>query len=293
MRFLLQGLLPTMLDDILRTRVMVKNSMKLYKDENLHKIFDSRQLSLKLIANVTYGYTNANYSGRMPCVEVGDSIVRIARQTLENSIKYVQLNFGTYGGRVVYGDTDSLFVLFEKKTKQEAFTLSYKIVDQITNMNVKPVKLKFEKIYLPSILLAKKRYMGYMYETPSQVEPVLDVKGVEIIRRDGCQVSAKILERSVKVLFEFGDVDKVKDYLIKQLVKLANGKINLKDFVIAKEYRGREFYENAKSIAACQVANKALSKDPLAEPLSGERVPYVIIYGMPSHLKKKDFTKNV
>ena len=59
-----------MLQDILKTRVMVKNSMKLYKDENLHKIFDSRQLSLKLIANVTFGYTAANFSGRMPGVEV-------------------------------------------------------------------------------------------------------------------------------------------------------------------------------------------------------------------------------
>lgn len=59
-----------MLDDILKTRVMVKNSMKLYDDDNLYKIFDSRQLSLKLIANVTFGYTAANYSGRMPCVEV-------------------------------------------------------------------------------------------------------------------------------------------------------------------------------------------------------------------------------
>ena len=57
--------------------------------------------------------------------------------------------------------------------------------------------------------------------------------------------------------------------------------MNLKDFVIAKEYRGREHYDNAKSIAACQVANKALLKDPLAEPLSGERVPYVIVYGLP------------
>lgn len=33
-------------------------------------MLDSRQLGLKLIANVTYGYTSANYSGRMPCIEV-------------------------------------------------------------------------------------------------------------------------------------------------------------------------------------------------------------------------------
>ena len=65
-----KGVLPIMLEDILRTRFMVKASMKLHKDDNLYKIFDSRQLSLKLIANVTFGYTAANFSGRMPSVEV-------------------------------------------------------------------------------------------------------------------------------------------------------------------------------------------------------------------------------
>lgn len=58
-------------------------------------------------------------------------------------------------------------------------------MDEITNMFPKPLKLKFEKIYYPSILLAKKRYIGYMFETPQQTEPVLDAKGIEIIRRDG------------------------------------------------------------------------------------------------------------
>lgn len=277
-----QGILPIMLEDILKTRVMVKNSMKLYKtNQNLQKIFDSRQLSLKLIANVTFGYTAANYSGRMPCVEVGDSIVRVARQTLENSIKYIQANSKLYGARVVYGDTDSLFVLFENTKKSDAFIRSYKIVDEISNMNVKPVKLKFEKIYYPCILLAKKRYLGYMFETPEQAEPTLDVKGIEIIRRDGCQVSSKILERCCKILFEFKDTEKVKDYVQKQIVKIVNGKVNLKEFIIAKEYRGRDTYDNVKSIAACQIANKSLQKDPLSEPLTGERVPYVIAYGMP------------
>lgn len=180
------GILPIMLEDILSTRVMVKTSMKLHKaDENLGKILDSRQLSLKLIANVTFGYTAANYSGRMPCVEVGDTIVRVARQTLENSINYIQSNQRRFGARVVYGDTDSVFVLFDRVPKKQTFKLSYTLVDEITNMNVKPVKLKFEKIYVPSILLAKKRYLGYMFESEEQGEPTLDVKGIEIIRRDG------------------------------------------------------------------------------------------------------------
>lgn len=36
-----------------------------------------------MIANVTYGYTAASFSGRMPCVEIADAIVQTARDTLE------------------------------------------------------------------------------------------------------------------------------------------------------------------------------------------------------------------
>lgn len=186
------------------------------------KTLDSRQLSLKLIANVSYGYTAANYSGRMPCVEVGDSIVRVAREILENSIKHISNTRTDNIARVVYGDTDSVFILFPSTPKQAAFKLCYELVDAITNMNIKPVKLKFEKIYLPSILLAKKRYLGYMFESEEQSEPTLDVKGIEIIRRDGCQVAAKILERSCRVLFEFRDVDRVREYFVKQVRKISS-----------------------------------------------------------------------
>ena len=241
-----KGVLPIMLEDILKTRVMVKNSMKLHNDDNLYKIFDSRQMSLKLIANVTFGYTAANFSGRMPCVEVGDSIVRVAREALENSIKHIHANYKTYRARVVYGDTDSVFVQFDRTTKLEAFDLSYRLVDQISKFFPMPLKLKFEKVYYPCILLAKKRYIGYMYETPQQTEAVLDAKGVEIIRRDGCVVASKMLERCCKLLFEFKEPNKVKDYVLKQCVKLVNGKMNIKDFIIAKEYRGKDTYNNAK-----------------------------------------------
>lgn len=60
-----------MLEEILHTRFMVKAAMKSHRgDEGLTRLLDARQLSLKLIANVTFGYTAANFSGRMACVEV-------------------------------------------------------------------------------------------------------------------------------------------------------------------------------------------------------------------------------
>lgn len=56
--------------------------MKSYKqDKALMKLLDARQLGLKLIANVTFGYAAANYSGRMPSVEVSSSKVIIRYHT--------------------------------------------------------------------------------------------------------------------------------------------------------------------------------------------------------------------
>ena len=54
------------------------------------------------------------------------------------------------------------------------------------------MKLKFEKVYLPCILQTKKRYVGYMYETKDQAEPVYDAKGIETVRRDGIPAVVKV-----------------------------------------------------------------------------------------------------
>jgi DNA polymerase zeta len=51
-------------------------------------VLNARQLGLKYICNVTYGYTSATYSGRMPAVEIADSIVQSGRETLEK-VRYL------------------------------------------------------------------------------------------------------------------------------------------------------------------------------------------------------------
>jgi DNA polymerase elongation subunit (family B) len=40
-------------------------------------MLNARQFGLKLLANVTYGYTAASFSGRMPCAELADAIVQV------------------------------------------------------------------------------------------------------------------------------------------------------------------------------------------------------------------------
>lgn len=277
-----RGVLPAMLEEILNTRLMVKASLKKCgeDDASLKRVLHSRQLGLKLIANVTYGYTSANYSGRMPCTEVGDSVVSKGREILERSIQLVN-SHPTWAAQVVYGDTDSLFVHLPGRSRSQAFTIGQEIAATVTKMYPKPVKLKFEKVYLPCILQTKKRYAGYMYESPAQEEPVFDAKGIETVRRDGCPAVAKVLEKSLLLLFERKDVSLVKQYVQRQLLKVLQGRVSLQDLTFAKEYRGARGYRPGACVPALHLARQWTRRDPRKEPRTGERVPYVIIYGAP------------
>ncbi len=63
------------------------------------------------------------------------------------AIKFIETN-EKWGARVVYGDTDSLFVYLSGKTKEQAFRIGYDIADAVTRQNPVPIKLKFEKVHM-------------------------------------------------------------------------------------------------------------------------------------------------
>lgn len=99
------GVLPRMLQEILDTRVMVKAAAArpdVAGDPVMRRVMTARQLALKMIANVTYGYTAAGFSGRMPCADLADAIVSAGRSTLQRAIALVE-GRPAWGARVVYG----------------------------------------------------------------------------------------------------------------------------------------------------------------------------------------------
>ncbi|KAI9084793.1 hypothetical protein K1719_033199 [Acacia pycnantha] len=253
-----RGILPCLLEEILSTRIMVKQAMKKLapSQQVLQRIFNARQLALKLISNVTYGYTAAGFSGRMPCAELADSIVQCGRCTLERAISFVNQH-DKWNARVIYGDTDSMFVLLKGRTIKECFQIGSEIASAVTAMNPSPVTLKLEKVYQPCFLLTKKR--------------------------DTCGAVAKIMEQSLRLFFENQDLSEVKSYLQRQWKRILSGKVSIKDFVFAKEVRLGSYSARTSSSLppAAIVATKAMRFDPRAEPRYAERVPYVVIHGEP------------
>lgn len=270
-----KSILAKMLEEILNARINVKSVMKLFKDDpELIKLYNSRQLALKLIANVTYGYTSATFSGRMPNSDISDAIVATSREILTQSVKMIELT--NYGAKVVYGDTDSLFVYLPGKSKKDAFKIGNALASLVTSRFPDPVQLKFEKVYHPCVLLAKKRYVGYSYEYEGQQEPKFDAKGIETIRRDGIPAQQKMVEKTLRLLFETKNLSLVKKYTLEQFYKILINKVSIKDFCFAKEVRFGTYKNEAHLPPGAIIANKNVNKDPRNEPQYRERVPYLV-----------------
>jgi hypothetical protein len=54
------------------------------------------------------------------------------------------------------------------------------------------------KVYTKSLLMAKKRYVGFKYESIDEAEPGFDAKGIETVRRDGFPAGQKMVESVIK-----------------------------------------------------------------------------------------------
>ena len=72
------------------------------------------------------------------------------------------------------------------------------------------MELKFEKVYFPCVLLAKKRYCGWKYESLGS-KPELECKGIETIRRDSVEAVQKIQDKSGNILEIFFVNMEIKD----------------------------------------------------------------------------------
>ncbi|KAI6198450.1 DNA polymerase [Aphelenchoides besseyi] len=269
-----KSLVASMLKELLDARVMIKKSMKRYKeDPKTYKQLDAQQLALKLVANTTYGYAAANWSGRMPCEEVAEAIVSKGREALERAIEHIQSHSKDYeDAEVIYGDTDSIFVKFPGSTVDRAFELGRKIADAVTEMNPSPMKLKFEKIMCPTVLLTKKRYVGMSYENSPDDVPKFDAKGIETVRRDSCSFVSNMMENCLRIMFEKSIAASLQ-FLKWKLSDMS--KFPYSDFVFNAKFN--DHYKERSVVPAKKIASQMAARSPLYAPLPGERLSYVVV----------------
>lgn len=94
-----------------------------------------------------------------------------------------------------------------------------------------------------------------MYEKLDD-KPVLDAKGIELIRRDNIEALHKIQDNCLRMLFETKNLSKIKEYLINQWGKICANQVDIKDFILAKEVKMGRYKSEASLPKGAIVAGR-------------------------------------
>jgi len=281
-----KGLLPEILNDLLSQRKIAKRDMKAAKDPFLKAVFNGRQLALKISANSVYGFTGAT-NGALPCMSISSSVTGFGRNMIEDTKNYVEKHYTVANGfakdaEVIYGDTDSVMIKFGVEDMAESMRLGEEAAALVSEIFISPIKLEFEKVYKPYLLINKKRYAGMLWTQPDKYS-YMDCKGIETVRRDNCTFVTKTLQKSLDFLLIDVSVEKAKKYIQESIGRLMQNKVDLSDLVLTKQLQKLESYTNKQPHT--ELVKKMMVRDPGNVPSVGDRVPFV-------YVKKQKGAKN-
>merc|ERR1719361_974625 len=268
-----------------------KADLKKETDPFKKQVLDGRQLALKISANSVYGFTGAQV-GKLPCLEISQSVTAFGRMMIEQTKNEVESIYTIENGykhkaEVIYGDTDSVMVKFGVDTVAEAMELGQEAAGKVTEKFVKPIKLEFEKVYFPYLLINKKRYAG-LYFTSAEKHDKMDCKGIETARRDNCQLVAKLMNEVLQKILIDRDPNGAMELAKRSISDLFCNRVDISQLVITKEL-SKTNYENKQ--AHVELANKMKKRDAGSAPKLGDRVPYIIVAaskGTPAYQKAED-----
>ncbi|OCH91039.1 hypothetical protein OBBRIDRAFT_887287 [Obba rivulosa] len=275
-----KGILPTILEDLIAARKRAKADLKNETDPFKRAVLDGRQLALKISANSVYGFTGATI-GKLPCLPISSSVTAYGRQMIEQTKREVEAEFSRDNGHehsaeVIYGDTDSVMVKFGPTDLTEVMALGAQAADIVTAKFIKPIKLEFEKVYFPYLLISKKRYAG-LYWTRTDKYDKMDTKGIETVRRDNCRLVSTVIETCLHKLLIDRDVRGAEEYTKQVISDLLQNKIDMSQLVITKALAKTDY--SAKQ-AHSELAERMKQRDAGSAPALGDRVAYVIVKGV-------------
>ena len=252
------GFYKEVLSYLINVRNEIRTKMKTLNPKTIeYQVLDARQKAVKVITNATYGY--AGWIGarwyRKPVAEAASAW---GRHAILTAIKMAE----NAGLKVVYGDTDSLFIAYEEKKIQEL----EKQIKQKLGLDIEHGKL-YTRIFFTE---AKKRYAGLLSDGS------LDIVGLEVIRGDWAEVAKKVQEHVLEIILKEQSPDKAADFVRNVISELRQRKVPFRDLIIWKTLT--KPIEEYKIKASHVEAAKALRNKGWKMTI-GDKVGYVILAG--------------
>lgn len=243
-------------------------------------VFDSEQLANKIIMNSLYGMLGSP-TATVPCVEIAKTITGLGRENLLAAKDYVESNYCKITGeekncKVIYGDTDSIFIMMPQITIAKAIEYG-QILDKRVQEDIfskrPPMRMEYEKTYGPFIITRRKGYCGAKYEL-NDTEFKVAAMGFQIVRRDAAQLCTKTMKTYFDYIFKTRNKKMAADSIRLMMTELYGEYLEMDDFVITKKIAKAEYKTEPPHVTAWKRMVDRVGK--AEAPAIGERFEFVV-----------------
>jgi len=274
-----KGLLPQLEHKMVASRRAVRALLKTEKDPIMRIVYHQRQLAIKVVCNSFYGFLGVQKGGKMPLIEGAMSITAKARQSILKVSDYVSEK---HGGKVVYGDTDSVMADLGIVDPLEAVKKGKELEKELSDLFPDPMNMELEKV-MRIFCLKKKRYI-YAEVDFKTGELKLDLKdlkykGIELARRDRPKWLRDVQAAVIQKIMRFCPFIDSFDLVIESIDKLLASKIPCEDLITVKGLNAT--YKN-KSFHMAVFAEELKKLGKPAQP--GSRLEYLVVIDEEAHL---------
>ena len=221
-----QGFFPELMKEIFELRKRAKEEYK--KNPNIFT--KARSNAFKVLSASAHGYV-AFFGARYYSHEASASILAFVRKYNKETMNKVE----KAGYKVIFGDTDSVAFLMNKKTKKDVRNLLEKLNKELPGV----MHLELEDFYKRGLWVttragnigAKKKYA--MIDEHKK----LKIRGFETVRRDWCTLARKLQNEVIKHILEEGNETKALNHVKEIIKKLKQKKVNKEDLMIKTQLK--------------------------------------------------------
>lgn len=238
-----KGFLPKCLEELFSLRYDVKSKLKgLDEHSREYKILDGQQEGIKYLINSFYGVM------KLVCIWIAESTTFKGQEWIKWTIKKSE----EVGCKVVYGDTDSIYIVKENYNKD--IKLEQLLMNEFKKEFGMSVELEHEGDFPQALFLTKKRYVL------KKQDGNYKFKGIEIVRSNESEFNKELQKVCIDMLFNKKDKNDIIKYIQTEIKDI----INKKPTFIAKPQRLNFKRKTKTGITkfeiAAKVANRILNK---------------------------------
>ncbi|NBV76984.1 hypothetical protein EBR66_02395 [bacterium] len=297
----MKGTLPDIVAGLLAARKAKRKEAEKETDAFKKALLDAEQLAYKLTANSLYGQLGSG-TFKIRLQHLAASVTAYGRKQIMFAKDVIERFYGSAAGRpecdarIVYGDTDSLFVDFQVKNPvtgaplegREAIVETMKLTAEagqlVTTCLKPPHDFEYDKVFSPFIIFSKKRYVGNKFED-SPDDHYQNSMGIATKRRDYAGIVKVIYGGAIRILLNEKNPAAAASFVKEKLLDLAKGAVSMTQLTLTKSLRAE--YKAATPPAHKMLAERIKERDPGNAPASGDRISFLYVLPPAGQLASK------